>query len=62
VSIKRETVEPDATGPNTAGSNRWHRDVGEAVPAERDGQREVQEDLARIMDDPRFAPRSERCG
>jgi hypothetical protein len=39
-----------------------HRDVGEAVPAERDRQSEIHEDLARVVDGPRFPPGGECCG
>ncbi len=52
MSIRREMVGSEATGPKTA-----HRDVREAVPAQCDRQGHVQEGLAGIVDGPRFAPR-----
>jgi hypothetical protein len=59
----------DQTGDGRVGSNRTedgrlapqHRDVREAVPAERDRQGHVQQDLARIVEGPRFPPWRERC-
>jgi hypothetical protein len=39
-----------------------HAHIGKAVPAQRDREGDVQEDLPRVMDGPVLAPRGERGG
>ena len=58
----------DETGDRRIGSHRaehvrlgpQHADVGQAVPAECDGQGHIQQDLARVVHRPRLAPRRQR--
>lgn len=55
----------DQAGDGRVGGDRLtpqHGDIREAVPAQRDRQSEVQEDLAGIVDGPRLPPRSQSCG
>jgi hypothetical protein len=35
--------------------------IGQAVPAQRDGERDIQQDLARIVHRPALPPRLKRC-
>jgi hypothetical protein len=60
LSMSRETVGSEATGPNTAGSARSIATSARQSPAQRDRQGHVQQDLPRIMHRPRPPPRRER--
>ena len=48
VPMKRETVGPEATGPKRA-LGPQQEDIGQVVPAESGREREIQQDLPRIM-------------
>ena len=68
--LARGGEDVDQTGDRRVGGDRpehgrlgpQHRDVGEAVPAQRDRHRKIHEYLARVMDGPRLPPGSECCG
>jgi hypothetical protein len=45
-----------------AGLGPQQRDVGQAVPAQRQRHRQVEDDLAGVVDRERLAPRRQRCG
>jgi hypothetical protein len=47
--MSRETVGSEATGPNTSGCGPQHAHIGQAVPAQRDRECDIQQDLARVV-------------
>ena len=56
VLTSRDTTGSDATGPASSRLLPQHRDVGQAVPAQRDRGGQVRDDLARVVDRPRRPP------
>ena len=58
----RDTTGSDATGPGQLRLLPQHRDVGQAVTAQRDRGRQVRDDLPRIMHRPRRPPPAQRRG
>lgn len=58
VSVSREAVGSEATGHVRLGPQ--HADIREAVPAQRDREGNIQQDLARIVHRPRLPPRRQR--
>jgi hypothetical protein len=45
LATSRETTESEATSPNNCGSAREHRDIGQAIPAQRQGHRQISDGL-----------------
>lgn len=52
-------VGSEATGPNPLGLGPQHRRVRQAIPTRSDRERDIQQDLARVVRCPRLAPRRE---
>ena len=58
VSISRDTVGSEATCPNTAGLGPDLGDIGQAVPTDRDRDRQIQQHLPRVVHGQRPHPRA----
>ena len=56
----RETTGSEATGPASSGCGAQHRDIGQAVPAQRQRHRQVGDDLPRVVHRPRRPPPGQR--